>query len=86
MFWALKYFKKTNNIRVSNLVLSGFTDSIKTFCVSDGKIDEELQKKYHIWFGTDSRMIRIISKICDSFDYELFGKEVYKRYIFLTMP
>jgi hypothetical protein len=84
--WMVEKNKFNTNIRVSNLVLSGFTDSIKTFCVSDGKIDEELQKKYHIWFGTDSRMIRIISKICDSFDYELFGKEVYKRYIFLTMP
>jgi hypothetical protein len=84
--WMVEKNKFNTNIRVSNLVLSGFTDSIKTFCVSDGKIDEELQKKYHIWFGTDSRMIRIISKVCDSFNYELFGKEVYKRYVFLNLP
>ena len=31
-------------------------------------------------------MIKIISKICDTFDYESFGKEVYKRYVFLNIP
>jgi hypothetical protein len=72
------------NYNVSGLALSGFKDNIKTFCVSDDKIDEELQKKYHIWFGTDTRIIKIISKICNTFDYELFGTDVYKRYLFLT--
>jgi len=84
--WCVEKNKFNSNLRVSNLTLSSFTDNIKTFCISDDKIDEELQEKYHIWFGTDSRMIRIISKICDSFDYDLFGKEVYKRYVFLNLP
>ena len=83
--WCVEYNKFNTNNRVSNLTLSVFADNIKTFCVSGDKIDGELQKKYHIWFGTDSRMIRVISKICDSFDYDLFGKEVYKRYVFLNI-
>lgn len=78
--WMVEKDKFNPNYKLSSLALSRFKDNIKTFC------DDATSKKYHIWFGTDIRMIRIISKICNSFDYELFGKEVYKRHVFLNLP
>ena len=77
--WMVEEIKFNVNLSVSNTTLGKFKDNIRTFC------DDDLSKKYDIWFRTDTRMIKITSKICNSFDYEVFGREVYKRYLFLTM-